>query len=81
MKLINHNFMRRAMFKQSAQHISTYYAGTYPGPIPLRARLQEALHCDVLIIGGGFSGLHTALRLALAGKQVVLLEASRLAWA
>ena len=69
------------MFKQSAQHIGTYYAGTYPGAIPLRPRLQEALQCDVLIIGGGFSGLHTALRLALAGKKVVLLEASRLAWA
>ncbi|MDF3193461.1 FAD-binding oxidoreductase [Pseudomonas sp. 1928-m] len=69
------------MFKQSAQHIGTYYAGTYPGAIPLRPRLQEALQCDVLIIGGGFSGLHSALRLALAGKKVVVLEASRLAWA
>ena len=69
------------MFKQSAQHIETYYAGTYPGQIPLRPSLPGTLHCDVLIIGGGFSGLHTALRLSLAGKRVVLLEASRLAWA
>ncbi|KRW61297.1 NAD(P)/FAD-dependent oxidoreductase [Pseudomonas sp. TTU2014-080ASC] len=69
------------MFKQSAQHIGTYYAGTYPGQIPLRPRLQENLHCDVLIIGGGFSGLHTGLRLALAGKKVIILEASRIAWA
>lgn len=69
------------MFKQSAQHIGTFYAGTYPGPIPLRPTLPGSLHCDVLIIGGGFSGLHTALRLSLAGKRVVLLEASRLAWA
>ena len=30
------------MFKQSAQHIGTYYAATY-GQIPLRPRLQEAL--------------------------------------
>ncbi len=34
-----------------------------------------------VIIGAGFSGLHTALRLALAGKRVTLLEASRVAWA
>ena len=68
------------MFKQSAQHIGTYYAATY-GQIPLRPRLQEALDCDVIIVGGGFSGLHTGLRLALAGKKVVLLEASRIAWA
>ena len=68
------------MFKQSAQHIGTYYAGTY-GQIPLRPRLQERTDCDVLIVGGGFSGLHTGLRLALAGKKVVILDASRIAWA
>lgn len=68
------------MFKQSAQHIGTYYAATY-GSIPLRPRLEGRSETQILIIGGGFSGLHTALRLALAGKSVVLLEASRLAWA
>ncbi|MBC9252963.1 FAD-dependent oxidoreductase [Pseudomonas alcaligenes] len=68
------------MFKQSAQHIGTYYAATY-GDIPLRPRLEGRADSQILIIGGGFSGLHTALRLALAGKKVVLLEASRLAWA
>ncbi|KIP97307.1 MULTISPECIES: FAD-binding oxidoreductase [Pseudomonas] len=69
------------MFKQSSQHIGTYYAGSYPGSIPLRPSLDASLDCDVLIIGAGFSGLHTGLRLALAGKRVVLLEASRVAWA
>ena len=69
------------MFKQSAQHVASYYAQTYPTTIPLRPALQGALDTDVLIIGAGFSGLHTALRLALAGKRVVVLEASRVAWA
>ena len=69
------------MFKQSAQHVASYYAATFPGSIPLRSTLQETLQADVLIIGGGFSGLHTALRLTAAGKKVVVLEASRLAWA
>ncbi|HSC83241.1 MAG TPA: FAD-binding oxidoreductase [Pseudomonas sp.] len=68
------------MFKQSAQHVGTYYAGTY-GQIPLRPSLEGRADSQILVIGGGFSGLHTALRLALAGKTVVLLEASRLAWA
>ena len=53
------------MFKQSAQHVGTYYAATY-GEIPLRARLEGREDAQILIIGGGFSGLHTALRLALA---------------
>lgn len=69
------------MFKQSAQHIASYYAHSFPDPIPLRPTLQGSLHTEVLIIGAGFSGLHTALRLALAGKRVLLLEASRVAWA
>lgn len=69
------------MFKQSAQHIASYYAHSFPAPIPLRPTLQDSLHTEVLIIGAGFSGLHTALRLALAGKRVLLLEASRVAWA
>ncbi|WP_339486279.1 NAD(P)/FAD-dependent oxidoreductase [Pseudomonas sp. EL_65y_Pfl2_R95] len=69
------------MFKQSAQHLPTYYASTFPGPIGLRPALDEPLDTEVLIIGGGFSGLHCALQLLQAGKRVVVLEASRLAWA
>ena len=69
------------MFKQSPQHIATYYAQTYPTPIPLRPTLQGRHDTEVLIVGAGFSGLHTALRLVMAGKQVMLLEASRVAWA
>ncbi|CAD5106745.1 NAD(P)/FAD-dependent oxidoreductase [Zestomonas carbonaria] len=69
------------MFKQSAQHVASYYAGTFPAAIPLRPTQQGREDCDVVIVGAGFSGLHTGLRLALAGKRVVLLEASRIAWA
>ncbi|MCO6058736.1 FAD-binding oxidoreductase [Pseudomonas sp. MOB-449] len=69
------------MFKQSAQHVGTYYARTYSGSLPLRPTQSGSEETDVLIIGAGFSGLHTGLRLALAGKRVTLLEASRVAWA
>ena len=69
------------MFVQSDRHVASYYAGTYPAPIPHRPELDERIDADVLVVGAGFSGLHTALRLALAGKRVVVLEASRVAWA
>ncbi|WP_126284518.1 NAD(P)/FAD-dependent oxidoreductase [Burkholderia stagnalis] len=69
------------MFLQSDRHVASYYAGTHPAPIPHRPTLDACVDTDVLVIGAGFSGLHTALRLALAGKRVVVLEASRVAWA
>lgn len=36
--------------------------------------------CDVCIVGGGFTGLSTALHLAKAGVDVVVLEANRVGW-
>ena len=69
------------MFVHSAHHVASYYAGTHPAPIPCRPALDERVDADVLVVGAGFSGLHTALRLALSGKRVVVLEASRVAWA
>lgn len=35
---------------------------------------------DVLVIGGGFAGLSTALHAAEAGLSVILVEAHRIAW-
>jgi len=46
-------------------------AGPWPGFEPLRG---EA-HCDVAVVGGGFTGLGAALTLAAGGARVTLLEA------
>src|SRR3990167_11383644 len=69
------------MFKQSEQHLDTYYAHSCRDQLREYAPLAGAQRYDVAVVGAGFSGLHTALRLAEAGKRVVLLEASRVAWA
>lgn len=68
------------MFASSSQHIASYYAQSATWPeFPT---LQDALDCEILIIGAGFSGLHTALKLAEAGVQsIAVIEASRIAWA
>ena len=68
------------MFASSSQHIASYYAQSATWPeFPA---LQDALDCEILIIGAGFSGLHTALKLAEAGVQnIAVIEASRIAWA
>ncbi len=43
--------------------------------IPVSLTLQESLQADVLVVGGGYSGLSSALHLAEQGVSVVLLEA------
>ena len=35
---------------------------------------------DVVVIGGGFTGVNTALELAERGYSVVLVEANRVGW-
>lgn len=69
------------MFQQSTRHVDSYYAHSCADRLIDRAALEGEQDTDVLVIGAGFSGLHTALRLALAGKRVTVLEASRVAWA
>jgi glycine/D-amino acid oxidase-like deaminating enzyme len=57
----------------------TWYEATVDRGDP-RAPLAGAVSADVTVIGGGLAGLTTALELQRRGKQVVLLEAKRLAW-
>lgn len=42
---------------------------------PVIAQLHESLQADVLVVGGGYTGLSSALHLAEGGVSVVLLEA------
>ena len=67
------------MFLRDSQHVPSYYASNVEAQP--RAAQTHDLQTEVLIIGAGFSGLHTGLRLALAGKKVTMIDASRIAWA
>ena len=48
--------------------------------LPERSSLQGDVLADVCVIGAGYTGLSAALHLAKAGKQVVILETSRVGW-
>ncbi|WP_380873048.1 oxidoreductase [Sphingomonas sp. DBB INV C78] len=57
---------------------SWYAATAIPGPVA--APLDGDARADICIIGGGYTGLGAALRLAEAGWQVRLIEQARLGW-
>ncbi|AHG18680.1 gamma-glutamylputrescine oxidoreductase [Chania multitudinisentens RB-25] len=61
------------------EYVASYYAASANPHVPYPS-LEEAIRCDVCIIGGGFSGLSSALHLAEAGYDVVLLEAAAIGW-
>ncbi len=63
----------------SSEHTSSYYAATarYPAQYPA---LRGEHRCDVVIVGGGFTGVSAMLHLAERGYDVTLLEANRLSW-
>ncbi len=63
----------------SAEHAASYYAATARDnqPYPL---LDGEICADVCVVGGGLTGVNTALELALRGHSVVLLEARRIGW-
>ena len=63
----------------SAHHAPSYYAASAV-PHPDHPFLQGEQLADVCIVGGGFSGLNTAIELAERGFSVVLLEACKIGW-
>jgi gamma-glutamylputrescine oxidase len=58
---------------------TSYYAATANSFEALPALAGE-VETDVLVIGGGYTGLHSALNAAERGYRVVLLEAERIGW-
>ncbi|MGC5699237.1 FAD-binding oxidoreductase [Pseudomonas sp. NFXW11] len=63
----------------SLQHAASYYAASSL-PQPDYPTLEGELTADVCVVGGGFSGLNTALELAERGFSVILLEARKVGW-
>jgi len=59
--------------------VPSYYAAS-ANPAPPRPALQGRVEADICVIGGGYTGLSSALYLAEAGYKVVVLEAASVGW-
>ncbi len=57
----------------------SWYAAT-AHPAPPRPALDGSVDCDIAVIGGGYTGLSSALALARTGHDVRLVEAARIGW-
>jgi glycine/D-amino acid oxidase-like deaminating enzyme len=69
---------RRALWLQQTLDTEVNHAGQHPSVGPASAAaLEHELSCDVAIIGGGFTGLWTALELLeqAPGIRIAMLEA------
>lgn len=61
------------------EHTKSYYAATQRDRKNFTC-LEEDICVDVCVIGGGFSGVSTALELSERGYKVALLEGQRIGW-
>jgi len=61
------------------EHTGSYYAATV-NEVTDYPRLKEDIRADVCVVGGGFTGISTALSLAERGYKVCVLEANRIGW-
>ncbi len=57
----------------------SYYAAT-ANPFAPAPMLHDAHEADLVVIGGGYTGLSAALSAAKQGMSVILLEAGRIGW-
>lgn len=67
------------MTEPTSVYPDSYYAAS-ANPMPPPQFLQGEERADVCIIGGGYTGLSSAIHLAERGYRVVLLEAERVGW-
>jgi glycine/D-amino acid oxidase-like deaminating enzyme len=67
------------MNQYTQEHARSYYAASARATTPYPT-LGGDLTADVCVIGGGFTGVNTAIELAQRGLSVILLEARRIGW-
>ena len=58
----------------------SYYASSLDREKKYYPNLKDNYDCDICVVGGGFSGLSTAIEAAKKGLKVILLEQNIIGW-
>ncbi|WP_395670327.1 NAD(P)/FAD-dependent oxidoreductase [Phenylobacterium sp.] len=70
---------QRRGFNDGLAMANSYYAAT-ARPAPSFPKLDGSIEADLVVVGGGATGLSAALHAAERGLSVVLLEGGRIGW-
>ncbi|WP_110968546.1 NAD(P)/FAD-dependent oxidoreductase [Pseudomonas huaxiensis] len=71
--------MNAALNPRTAQRAASYYTASLNDPTQYPT-LQGTVEVDVVIIGGGFTGVASAVELAERGLKVAIVETNRIGW-
>jgi gamma-glutamylputrescine oxidase len=71
--------MTNILRSSDGNYIPSYYSAT-ANKLDDFTHLEGEIQADVCIVGGGYTGLSTAIHVAEQGKSVVLLEAEKVGW-
>ena len=59
---------------------NSYYAASLTRNKKSYSKLTDSYECDVCVIGGGFTGLSTAIEASKQGLKVILIEQNIIGW-
>jgi gamma-glutamylputrescine oxidase len=78
--IIQHYFEQSFEFLMTAEkHVNSWYAASANRSLSF-PKLEGEVEADVCIVGGGYTGLSSAIHLREKGYSVVVLEANQVAW-
>ena len=72
-------FIKKKTYEQHDNEEGSFYKSSVT-PIKLNRYLENELQVDICIIGGGLTGVSSALNLAKNGFSVALCEARKIGW-
>ncbi|MEH6650525.1 MAG: FAD-binding oxidoreductase [Motiliproteus sp.] len=75
----SHSSQPGSVPSDSAQHANSYYASSV-NEVTDYPCLEGELRVDVVIVGGGFTGVASAVELSERGLKVAIVEANKIGW-